>query len=81
MQKVNIHEAKSTLSKLVAGIEDGGEAVELCRAGKPVAQITALPPKAKPLVAGLLKGQIWISDDFDGFTAAEGALFGLLEGK
>lgn len=77
MKRVNIHEAKTTLSKLVTSIEDGGDGVELCRAGKPVAQLSALPPKPKLLTAGLAAGQIWIADDFDVFTPSEGGLFGL----
>lgn len=81
MTRVNIHEAKSTLSKLVAGIEDGGESVELCRAGKPVARIAPLPAKQKPFVAGLAQGQIWVADDFDAFTPAEGVLFGYTGAK
>lgn len=81
MTRVNIHEAKSTLSKLVTGIEGGGDAVELCRAGKPVARIVPLPAKAKPFTAGLAHGQIWVADDFDTFTPAEGALFGYTGAK
>ncbi|MBU6235878.1 MAG: type II toxin-antitoxin system Phd/YefM family antitoxin [Alphaproteobacteria bacterium] len=80
MKHVNIHEAKTTLSKLVAGLEGGGEAIALCRAGKPVAHLMPMPPAPAPLVMGLLQGQIWVSDDFEGFSAAEGGLFGLKEG-
>lgn len=81
MPRVNIHEAKTTLSKLVASLEDGGEAIELCRAGKPVARLDALPPKPLPLTPGLAAGQIWMADDFEVFTPSESALFGFTEGK
>ncbi len=39
MKSVNLYEAKTHLSKLVAEIELGGELVVLCRNGKPVADI------------------------------------------
>ena len=45
MRKVNIHEAKSTLSKLVEAAE-AGEDVVLARAGRPVARITRLAAPA-----------------------------------
>jgi antitoxin (DNA-binding transcriptional repressor) of toxin-antitoxin stability system len=41
MRKVNIHEAKSSLSKLVEAAE-AGEEIVLARAGRPVARITRL---------------------------------------
>lgn len=81
MPRVNIHEAKTTLSKLIASLEDGGEAIDVCRAGKPVARITPLPPKPLPLTPGLAAGQIWMADDFDTLTPAETGLFGFSEGK
>ncbi len=80
MQKVNIHEAKTTLSKLVSGVEVDGTPVELCRAGKPVARIVPVPPKSKKIIPGMLRGQIWVADDFDSFPPPEGALFGIKEG-
>jgi prevent-host-death family protein len=43
MRKVNIHDAKSTLSKLVEAAE-AGEDIVLFRAGRPVARITRLAP-------------------------------------
>jgi antitoxin (DNA-binding transcriptional repressor) of toxin-antitoxin stability system len=71
--RINIHAAKTTLSRVIAGLEaDGGE-VLLCRAGKPVAKITPASAPAKRS-GGQLKGQIWISDDFD---APDGSLFGI----
>lgn len=71
--KINIHAAKTNLSKVIATLEvDGGE-VLLCRAGKPVAKITPAPTTGKRQ-GGQLAGQIWISDDFD---APDGTLFGI----
>ena len=44
MTTVNTHEAKSKLSKLLAAIEEDGEAVLICRNGKPVAEMKAVNP-------------------------------------
>lgn len=41
MKMVNMHEAKSRLSELVAGVEERNEVVILCRNGKPVAELRA----------------------------------------
>jgi prevent-host-death family protein len=61
---VNMFEAKTQLSKLVERVEQG-EDVIIARAGKPVARLTRLEPKKKPIVFGLLKGKLHIADDFD----------------
>lgn len=54
---VNIHEAKTHLSKLLARVE-AGETIVIARAGKPVAELTAPKPKVD-FVFGALKGLIW----------------------
>jgi prevent-host-death family protein len=54
MRKVNIHEAKTTLSQLVEAAESG-ETVVLARAGKPVVQLVRLK-KPKGVRLGVLKG-------------------------
>jgi len=56
MRKVNIHEAKTTLSKLVEAAE-AGEKVILARAGRPVAQIVRLD-RERGIKLGTLKGRI-----------------------
>ncbi len=61
---VNIFEAKTKLSKLIELVEQGQEIV-IARAGKPVARLSKYRPTKKPLKFGLLKGRIWIADDFD----------------
>jgi prevent-host-death family protein len=61
---VNIFEAKTNLSKLIQMAENG-EDVVIARAGKPVARLTQLKPDKRPIVFGLLKGKIHVSDDFD----------------
>ena len=61
---VNISEAKTQLSKLIELAEKGQDVV-ITRAGKPVVRLTKLEPVKRPIRYGVLKGQIWISDDFD----------------
>ena len=61
---VNIFEAKTQLSKLIELAEKGQDVV-IARAGKPVVRLTKLEPEKRPIRYGVLKGQIWISDDFD----------------
>lgn len=65
MVVVNMHEAKTQLSKLVQRAA-AGEEIIVAKAGEPVAKIVAYtaPPK-KPRVPGSMKGQIWIAPDFD----------------
>ena len=62
MKTVNIHEAKTQLSKLLADVE-AGEDVVLARAGKPVARIVrfgALPERR----FGAMKGRAQAGDAF-----------------
>lgn len=64
MQTMNIHEAKTQLSKLIEAVSQG-EKVIIARAGKPVASlvpIQSMPPVRR---AGALKGKIKIAVDFD----------------
>jgi prevent-host-death family protein len=59
---VNMHEAKSTLSKLVEKVV-AGEEVVIARAGKPVAKLVKY--EREPRRLGFLKGRIWMAEDFD----------------
>jgi prevent-host-death family protein len=70
MDSVNIHQAKTHLSELIAKVERGEEII-IARAGKPVAKLTAYEVTAKPPYrkAGGLEGQIWIAPDFDAADA------------
>lgn len=62
---VNMHEAKTNLSKLVKQVE-AGEEVIVSRAGEPVAKIVAYSALPKePRKPGSMKGKIWIAPDFD----------------
>ena len=60
---VNVHEAKTHLSRLLVEVERGGE-VTIARAGRPIARLVPARPPAKREL-GLERGQIWISPDFD----------------
>lgn len=64
MKQVNIHEAKTNLSRLVDEVSDG-EVVVLAKAGKPVAKIVPLGAERKARKPGFLKGKIKIGKDFD----------------
>jgi len=64
MQTINIHEAKTHLSRLLEQVAVGEEIV-IAKAGKPIARLVPLeaPPKKRQL--GLLKGKLNVPDDFD----------------
>jgi prevent-host-death family protein len=62
-EQVNVHEAKTQLSRLLQRVEEGHEIV-IARAGKPVARIVPVREPRKP-VFGADAGKIWIADDFD----------------
>ncbi len=64
MAHVNIHEAKTQLSRLVERVERGEEIV-IARGGKPVARLVPLARDLPPRESGLLRGHIWVADDFD----------------
>ena len=64
MKQVNIHQAKTELSKLVERAESGEEIV-IARAGKPVARLVAMTPRRSPRRLGLLDGKFKIPDDFN----------------
>lgn len=64
MRRVNVHEAKTQLSKLLEEVE-AGERIIIARAGEPVAMLTAYRPVARKRRLGLFAGQGEIHDDFD----------------
>jgi prevent-host-death family protein len=64
MRQVNIHEAKTHLSRLVEEAARGDEII-IAKAGKPVARLVAMNDDASPRPRGLLQEKIWIADDFD----------------
>jgi len=61
---VNIHDAKTNLSKYLEQVTGLHQTVIICRSGKPIAQLTEYKaPRRRKL--GLLKGKIKIKKDFD----------------
>ncbi len=77
MVTVNIHEAKTHLSKLV---EDAakGEPFVIAKAGKPLVKVAALDSPTAPRRIGFLAGTIAVPDDFDRMGEVEiAALFGI----
>ena len=61
---VNVHEAKTHLSRLV-DLAAAGQEVIIAKAGKPMARLVPLNPKPQPKKLGQLKGQISVPDDFN----------------
>lgn len=64
MKIVNIHAAKTHLSSLVEEAA-AGEEIIIAKAGKPVARLVPLQKPDFRKSFGILKGRVWISDDFD----------------
>lgn len=61
---INIHEAKTHLSRLVARVA-GGEEIVIGKAGKPVAKLVPYRQNTGPRSPGGWEGKVWIADDFD----------------
>jgi prevent-host-death family protein len=72
LKKVNIHEAKTHLSRLVDEAAKGKPFI-IAKSGKPLVKVTALdtPTGKKVRRIGFLKGQISVPDDFDEIGRAE----------
>ena len=64
MKTYNVHAAKTHLSRLIEEAA-AGEEVVIARAGKPVARLLPFEARAEPRRPGLMKGKIWIAEDFD----------------
>lgn len=64
VETVNIHEAKTHLSRLVEKVE-AGEEIIIARAGRPVARLVAFRRTTRPRVPGRWRDQIVVAPDFD----------------
>ena len=64
METVNIHEAKTHLSRLLERIAQGEEIV-IAKSGKPVARLVPYHERRSPRVGGQWKGLVHIREDFD----------------
>jgi prevent-host-death family protein len=67
--RVNVGQAKTDLSRLLARVE-AGEDVEIARNGVPVARLVRIEPQMTPgerflATSGAMAGKIWISEDFE----------------
>ena len=76
MRKVNIHEAKTQLSKLVEEVE-AGERIIIARAGEPVAVLAPYSAATRKRRLGQFAGQVTIHDDFDELPTDIAAAFGV----
>jgi prevent-host-death family protein len=72
MQTVNIHEAKTQLSRLIEQAVQGDSFI-IAKAGKPLVTVTRLdvPPAGQVRRLGFMAGQIAVPDDFDSMGSSE----------
>ncbi len=62
MEQVNVHQAKTHLSRLLERVAEGDEIV-IAKSGRPMARLVPMP--SEPRRPGRLKGKIRMADDFD----------------
>lgn len=63
MTKLNIHDAKTHLSRYLQRVA-AGEEIVLCKNGKPVAKIVAFPSEGPKRLHGLFKGRVKVTPRF-----------------
>jgi prevent-host-death family protein len=78
MKTVNVHEAKTQLSRLLQEVEEGEEIV-IARNGTPVAKLVPHVEERKPREPGWAKGRMWMAPDFDEYDEQIARDFGLLD--
>ncbi|HEX2172907.1 MAG TPA: type II toxin-antitoxin system Phd/YefM family antitoxin, partial [Dehalococcoidia bacterium] len=64
MQTVNVHEAKTHLSRLLERVA-AGEEIIIARGGKPLAKLVPLRDDLTPRRPGSMRGRIRLAEDFD----------------
>ena len=64
MTAVNIHEAKTHLSRLLKRVQ-AGEEITISNRGVPIARLVRVPHNKVRRQLGIERGRVWISDDFD----------------
>ena len=64
MDQVNVHEAKTHLSRLLERVE-AGEEIVIARSGKPVARLVAFQAAGPSRAPGFLSDRLWMADDFE----------------
>ena len=75
MRQVNIHQAKTELSRLLEAVESG-ERIVIARAGEPVAVLIPWKTAVRRRRLGLFAGQATIHSDFDELPADIAAALG-----
>jgi len=78
MRQINVHEAKTQLSRLLQEVEDGEEIV-IARNGEPVARLVRHEAERKPREPGWAKGRIEILEGFDEYDEQIARDFGMLD--
>jgi prevent-host-death family protein len=64
MKTVNVHQAKTQLSRLLEEVAAGQEII-IAKAGKPVARLVSLRTASKKRQLGILEGKLTVTPDFD----------------
>jgi prevent-host-death family protein len=77
MKPINIHEAKTHLSRLVERVQ-AGEEIVIAKAGRPAARLVPIEAGGKPVKIGGLKSRAPVPDDFN--TMFEGEIEALFAG-
>ena len=75
MEQVNVHEAKTHLSRLLERVE-AGEEIVISRSGRPVARLTSYRGLASQRRPGAWRGRVRIAPDFDDLPPELSAAFG-----
>ena len=82
MKTVNLHAAKTHLSRLVDDAVNGEEIV-IAKAGRPVVRLVPVDNEAEEMAErrrrslGALKGKMWLADDFDALPDDVARAFGI----
>lgn len=61
---INIHDAKTNLSRILEEVAAGAEVI-IAKAGKPMARLTPIHSTPREKKLGLLEGKIQVPDDFN----------------
>ena len=64
MKTINVHQAKTQLSRLLEEVASGQEII-IAKAGKPVARLVSLRTASKKRQLGILEGKLTVMPDFD----------------
>ena len=72
MAIINIHQAKTHLSRLIEQVQSGRQVV-IAKSGRPVARLVPLTDAPRPKKLGLLKGRLRVPRDLNAATARGGA--------